>query len=424
VVFEVQPSPGNPITHNHSKETTGLMRATAPTNSLTERRVTPCLASILALAFALRLAAGIVLPDQSATLGDITAYREAGRALWSTGQIGTPFHMPLYPALIAVWGPGCIQLLLDIAISTATVWLIFELANAIFGDPRVALLAAAGTAIYPYLIFYSVVGLTESLFIALVIAAYVCWYRGMNAVAAVCSALAILTRPIFDPIAPILAAYFALFVQRKSVAGTIRSLMLYAVIYCVILSPWWLHNYKAYGTFVRLNLGGGLALLSGNNPSNQTGGIDTKLIDSILKFKGIENPVERDKAMGAYAWNYIKSDPRHFLQQAVLKFERFWLPWPHSEGYRSPIFLLLALLSFPLVVLMAVVFVVWRGYAHWRQIMPTVLFVGYLTAIHMVFPGSIRYRLPLEPLLIILAAAATVELAARFLQRTPVATQS
>ena len=38
-----------------------------------------------------------------------------------------------------------------------------------------ALLAAAGTAVYPYLIFYSVVGLTESLFIALMIAAYICW---------------------------------------------------------------------------------------------------------------------------------------------------------------------------------------------------------------------------------------------------------
>lgn len=400
------------------------MRATTSEISLTERQVTTWLTLILALAFALRLAAGIVLPDQSATLGDITAYRDAGRMLWSTGQIGSPFHMPLYPALIAAWGPGWTQLLLDIAISTATVWLIFELANATFGDPRVALLAAAGTAIYPYLIFYSVVGLTETLFIALVIAAYVCWYRGMNAAAAVCAALAILTRPIFDPIAPILMVYFALFIQRQTVTGAIRNVLLYIVIYCVILSPWWLHNYKAYGTFVRLNLGGGLALLSGNNPTNQTGGIDTQLKISIDKFDGIANPVERDKAMRAYAWDYIKSDPKHFLQQAVLKFGRFWQPWPHSEGYQSPLFLLLSLMSFPPVLLMAGVFVVWRGYAHWRHITPIVLFVGYLSAIHMVFPGSLRYRLPLEPLLIVLAAAGTVELVARFRRRTPIAVES
>jgi hypothetical protein len=37
--------------------------------------------------------------------------------------------------------------------------------------------------------------------------------------------------------------------------------------------------------------------------------------------------------------------------------------------------------------------------------LPLLLFIGYLTAVHMVMAGSIRYRLPLEPLLIVLAAA-------------------
>jgi hypothetical protein len=392
----------------------GSTPAALMSTPLTERRITLCLALLLAVAFALRVVAALVLPDQSAVLADSVAYREAGHLLWTTGQLGSPFHMPLYPALVAVLGPGWFQLLIDIGLSTATVWLVYQLASSIFGDPRVALMAAAATAIYPYLIFYSVVGLTETLFIALIIAAYVCWYRGMNAAAAVCSALAILTRPIFDPVAPILAAYFALFIQRQSVAAAIRSLLIYAAVYCIIMSPWWLHNYKAYGQFVRLNLGGGLALLSGNNPSNQSGGIDTKLGASLAQFSNIANPVERDKAMRDAAWTYIKSDPRHFLQQAVRKFERFWLPWPHAENYRSGLYFALATLSFLPVLVMAGVFVIWRGYANFRRIMPLALFIGYLTAIHMVFPGSIRYRLPLEPFLIVLAAAGTVELLTRW----------
>jgi hypothetical protein len=120
---------------------------------------------ILLAGFALRIVAALILPDQSATLGDAIAYREAGQSLGATGQLGTPYHMPLYPALVAVAGPGWTQLLIDIGLSTAMIWLVYELTNLIF-------LAAAFTAIYPYFIFYSIVGLTEALFMALLVAAY------------------------------------------------------------------------------------------------------------------------------------------------------------------------------------------------------------------------------------------------------------
>jgi hypothetical protein len=127
---------------------------------------------ILLAGFTLRIVAALILPDQSATLGDAIAYREAGQSLWATGQLGTPYHMPLYPALVAVTGPGWTQLRIDIGLSTAMIWLVYELTNLIFADKRTALLAAAFTAIYPYFIFYSIVGLTETLFMALLVAAY------------------------------------------------------------------------------------------------------------------------------------------------------------------------------------------------------------------------------------------------------------
>jgi hypothetical protein len=88
----------------------------------------------IATGFALRVAAALVLPDQSAILGDAIAYREAGKSLWATGQLGTPFQMPLCPALVAVTGPGWTQLLIDISLSTAMIWLVYELANLIFAD--------------------------------------------------------------------------------------------------------------------------------------------------------------------------------------------------------------------------------------------------------------------------------------------------
>ena len=369
---------------------------------------------IIAIGFAVRIVAALVIPDQSATLGDVIAYREAGRSLWTTGHLGTPFHMPLYPALVAVTGPGWAQLVIDIGLSSAMIWLVYELANLIFADRRTALLAAALTAFYPYFIFFSVVGLTETLFMTLIVAAYVCWYRNLHAAAAMFSVLAILTRPIFDPIAPILALYFAVAIQRLSIGAAIQKLGVYAVIYCLMMAPWWLYNYNAYGSFVRLNLGGGLALYSANNPLNQSGGIDTNLKARTAAFDQISDPVARDKALRDAAVGFIKDDPKHFFIQALVKFKRFWYPWPYTEKYQSFIYIVISLCSFVPVLVMTLVFLVLWGRPQFRKISPLLLFGAYLTAMHMIFPGSLRYRLPLEPFLIILAAAGTIHLVPRW----------
>ena len=37
------------------------------------------------------------------------------------------------------------------------------------------------------------------------------------------------------------------------------------------------------------------------------------------------------------------------------------------------------------------------------KLLPIVLFIGYLTAVHMITIGSLRYRFPMEPFLAILA---------------------
>ena len=43
------------------------------------------LIAILVAAFALRVLAAAIVPDQSVLLGDAVAYREVGKSLWATG---------------------------------------------------------------------------------------------------------------------------------------------------------------------------------------------------------------------------------------------------------------------------------------------------------------------------------------------------
>jgi hypothetical protein len=366
---------------------------------------------ILALGLTLRVAAAFLLPDQSQSLPDSIGYRAAARQILDTFQISNhPYIMPLYPILIAITNPGTGQLLADIFLSVLAVWLVYALTDAILGDRLCSLLAAFGTAVYPHLIFFSVVGLTETLFITLLLAAFVCWYRGYFIVAAIFAVLSILTRPILDLLAPFLVAYFALAIHRLPWTGVLRQLFIYAAVYCVMLTPWWLHNFQTYGTFVRLNLGGGLALYSGNNPGNLSGGIDTNLKAHIptyiAQFDSIRDPVARDAALKEAAFRHIRENPSQFLQQSLLKLLRFWRLWPYAESYSQSAYIIASIISFVPVLLLACVYLLLWGRQDARRIAPLLMFGAYLTALHTVFPGSIRYRLPLEPFLIVMAATA------------------
>ncbi|MET0583617.1 MAG: hypothetical protein ABW099_01960 [Candidatus Binatia bacterium] len=368
---------------------------------------------IVLTALILRVAAAILIPDQTATLPDSGAYRAAAEHFRNTLRIDTPIFMPLYPALLALVGTGLGQLLLDSTLSAILVWLVFELSMSLFGDVLTATITAIFVAIYPHFIFFAAVGLTETLFMTLTVATFVCWYRNRFIAAAVFATLAILTRPTFDFIAPLLVVYFALAIHRLHVRGAVRQLFIYAVIYCAMMSPWWLHNYRAYGAFVRLDLGAGMALYSGNNPYSRGGGIDLELNEHMKPFAAISDPVERDRALRQAALHQIRDDPTGFIERAGLKFLRFWRLWPYTESYSNIGFVVASFLSFAPVLGLALAFLALRGYRNFRRIAPLLLFGGYLTCLHMIVPGSIRYRIPLEPFLIVLAGAGVVEIASK-----------
>jgi hypothetical protein len=375
-----------------------------------DKRTRVFLFAILVLGLVLRLAAAALLPEQN--FPDAVFYREQARQLWQHLTFDDPYHMPLYQILIALTGPGRGSLMLDILVSTATIWLTFELSLELFDDARTALVTALATAVYPYFIFYAVVGLTETLFIALLLAAYVCWYRGWFAAAAICAVLSILTRPTFDLLAPVLVIYFSLFIHRLSYSAAAKRLAGYAAIYFLLMSPWWVHNYHAYGTFVRLHFGANLTLYGGNNPHNPSGGVSDAHHD-LSEFEKIPDPIARDRAYRDAAVKYITEDPVRFIKLAGLKFTRFWRFWPSAEEYRTPLYVVGSLISFVPVLVLAIVYLIFFAGGQFVRIFPLLLFIGYLTAVHMVMAGSVRYRLPLEPFLIIFAGSALTQSAQR-----------
>ncbi len=317
--------------------------------------------------------------------------------------------MPLYPLAIAIVSEGWPQLAFDIGLSTVTVWLIYDLTLSMFGDRRAALVAAGLAAIYPFFIFYAVVGLTETLFMTLTIAAFGAWYRGAFALAAIFTLLSILTRPTIELLPPFLILFFAIVIHHLPLRRALQELGVYALIYIFMLTPWWVRNYELYGTFVRLNLGAGLALYSGNNPKNTSGGVSDNVLDTS-PFDSIADPVARDRAAQSAAFEFIKAHPQRFLKLAGRKFLRFWRLYPFAEQYRSNIYVVTSLLSFAPILLLAIVFVLSSNWGTVVTTVPLIAFIAYLTLIHMIIVGSIRYRLPIEPFLIVLGAPMLIKI--------------
>ena len=257
---------------------------------------------ILTLALVVRLVAALLVPDQG--FPDAWTYRGAGAQFREFRILTYTDIMPLYPLLLTFVGSGWGQKAADIVLSVAMVWLVYAIAMQIYRDRAIALAAALFAALWPHFIFFAAVGLTETLFIVLVLAGLLSLYREHYWLGSALLVLSILTRPTNDPLAPFLILVFALFVHRRSVGFAASRLAVYALVYVALMTPWWLHNYAKYGEFVRLNVAGGMVLYTGNNPAeperrrDQQARHATSPISPISKIaSGAARPIPRRRSI-------------------------------------------------------------------------------------------------------------------------------
>jgi 4-amino-4-deoxy-L-arabinose transferase-like glycosyltransferase len=182
---------------------------------------------IMAATLAFRLIALWLVPDPN--FPDARAYVTAGRELMAHGLMDVESYMPLYPVWTWLWGGGIWLRVADIALSTATVWVIYELVFVLFKDRRASRIAALIAALYPHFIFYSILGLTETSYLFIVCGAFLCLYRARFKAGSVLLVLSILIRPTLDLLAPILIIVFAVVVHKRGMRVAARWLATYIV---------------------------------------------------------------------------------------------------------------------------------------------------------------------------------------------------
>lgn len=379
-------------------------------------------------------------------------------------------RMPLYPGLLALFPDSATGVLL----AKAMQWIIGGLTAAMvallatrLADRRVGWLAGLLVAFDPHLVYFSSLLLTETLFVlslTLLALALVRVVFPRNAVARVdgrreanassaelaatkvCVGAGKAKPPAFRHwFAVAVAACLVVYAREAGLAIVAAWLLLavvaqrfkpaaclgvVVVVVAVVLAllPWAARNKSVTGQWVWLTTRGGISLYDGLGPqadgSSNLG--DVKQSQEVRDL----SEVAYDAHFRRAAWASLRDDPARILRLSGNKLLRTWNPLPNAqEGQSALIRLISAAWTIPLYILAAWGVVLWplhyeldgRVGGGWRLDLFLLLPAIVLSGLHMIFVGSVRYRLGAMPMLEILAAGAALILFQRLLNRPRVA---
>jgi len=407
----------------------------------------PLIAALIIVALVLRIMAAILVERHVQNAGrafliegDANGYWELAQKI-ATGQdyaIHQPpryvLRMPGFPLLLAasirIFGDNVFAARIVLAIvGTACCWLTYRLGSLVHMR-RTGFWAAMFVTINPLHIGNSVLVLSESWFtfwmllslLALVklvdrfsapkklpenadeapavpslgpLVAQSCW-------AGILIGGAVLVRPGFLPWLA-LAACGVLFLLRRTVA--IRSLSAGCMVAgCfVVLFPWAARNAAVTDHWVFTSLWSGPSLYDGWNP-DATGASDMRFFDDeqVMAKQGLSE-FEMNEHYKQRAFTFAKSNPGRVLELAAIKAGKFLSPTPNATKQAGWVIEAAFVAVWATLAVLAIAGLVsrqWDGVGFLVTVGPLLLFL----LVHMVFVGSVRYRLPVEFPLSVMAA--------------------
>jgi hypothetical protein len=307
----------------------------------------------------------------------------------------------------------------------------------------VGLLAAAWLAVYGYLVYYAAALMTETFYILSILWTLDCALR-IGAGARQGSSIPVrrwlelglaigvtaLLRQVFLPFVPFLFLWlvWVFYRQRRrsqaaagkalgSAAGqALKGGLLAGLVVIVLIAPFTLINYHQFGRFVLLNTNAGYAFFWSNHPIygshyspllTQEMGTYDELIPTELRSL---DEAALDQALLRLGLGFILADPGRYLMLSLSRIPAYFVFWP--TGGSSLISNLNRLISFTLAFpFMLAGTVIWLLDVRRRRLESEpgallLLFALVYTLIHLLSWASIRYRLPVDAVLLVFAARA------------------
>ena len=356
------------------------------------------------------------LLQNEAYMGDALDFH--GRALLYLGQEGelTPALSqvaPVYPAFLAVlyalFGQSFVMVrVVQCVLGALTCLVVRKAAHSLWGRP-IGVLSGYGLALYyPHLQLSGYVG-SEMLytFVLCVSAFSLARIRKGNVLACGLSGLllwmvAVAIRPVAIAFFPGLFAAFLYGLWLKKIP--VSFLLKGSAVLVSACSLWVVSVFMTSGRTVPFVIQMGQLLYEGNSP-HATGGHGGHFTWDDFKFPpgvGRVGKKDTDRRLFALAIEHMKEHPFHCVSLAAKKTWNMWRPyhadattaakWIHSLSY------------LPLCLGAVWTLFIYKGSLFSKVFLSAPLLSG--AALHAVLIGQIRYRYPLDPFLLMLAAPA------------------
>ena len=100
----------------------------------------------------------------------------------------------------------------------------------------------------------------------------------------------------------------------------------------------------------------------------------------------------------------VKNNPLKTAELVGKKFVRFWNIWPNTNEYSGLTYRLISILSYGIVLLLSIFYIYSFGKTLLVPTLPLWLIIIYIMSISLITISSIRYRFPVEPILIMFAS--------------------
>ena len=346
-------------------------------------RSTRLLLAVIGLSVALRMAAAFYLGNSVAPLPGIfdqVSYHTLavrvldghgfsfGTAWWPATPANQPtahwsfLYVLFLTAVYEVGGPSPLvaRLVQALAVGVLQPLLTYRVATRLFGA-RVGLVSAAVVACYAYFVYYAAALLTESFYIVAIL-----WSldRAMALASAgersaqqrgrlwlqlgLALAVAVLLRQVVLAVVPLILLWswwkadvrgpafgVAVAGRRQSTAGAIAAVL---IVVAAIL-PWTIRNYGAFHQFVPLNTNAGFAFYWGNHPIHGTrfvpilpDGMYTRLIPDELQ--GLDE-AELERVLMRRGLAFVSDDPARFLLLSASRIREYMKFWPSRDSGRA-----------------------------------------------------------------------------------------
>jgi hypothetical protein len=354
----------------------------------------------------------------------------------------TSMRPPVYPALLAgiyaISGEGNFQAVrvVQIGLLMLNVLLLYRLGTLAF-DRRVAAFGAGAFWLYPSLIGFEYLLLTEVLFTLLLTVAslaYISLLRSGRAGVAVATGaafgLAALARSILWPF-PLILCPLTYFSVRGPRPARIRAATLLFLGFALVIGPWAVRNMRLQGVFTVVDTMGGLNLMMGNYEHTPL----ERPWDAISLQEGekswahqlrIEHPDcatwsegRKEKWATKRALEYMAGHPGQTTLRSLVKLCDFWglerviIAGLQKGLYAPPKWFAVAAALAITVSYVGMMLLASLGFWFARPLDARIhaffaVVILHICGLHCLAFGHSRYHLPLVPILILYASSAVV----------------